>query len=521
MSLKDFRSISRKVYDELKAAGEFPFSPSQVATYRECPRKWFFGSILKLPRPSSNAAELGGACHTGWENYLQHGPQALPPKGTRVRKIVEATLKYLPLPWCSEVERDERMHSPFGIATARIDGLVLRPEDFPQSSVPNSSPGVPLIFDHKTTSNLTYAKTPADLLGDGSRECPGDAQAVLYGVVARVLRPEAQDVDLFWSYVSTRNAETRPVRVRQSLPILQTGLAFLEDDLRSMGSLRTAPSALDVPYDQSACGAYGGCPFKDRCPAGQSGIDYRAYFDVDSPATQPESGTSNGDKDMSMAALFGIKAPATSTPAAPSATLAPLPPAAPARLREADATPASKPAPTAPATPAPTPVPAATPATSSLRAMAQSLGVPVSAPASAPAASPAPAPAPAAPDALTEACLGDAPNATLEEATAIPAEETGVEKVPPRKPVGRPKGSVKKAVEAVTEAVVSVVSTPVVPVPVPVPVADAPAPCSNTVEGDDASEIAALEKALQRACAERRFARAEILARTLVALGEG
>jgi hypothetical protein len=482
VSLNDFRIIPRSEYDLLREGGAFPYSASQVATFRECPRKWFFGSILKLPRPSTGATELGSNCHAAWEAYLQHGPRSLPPKGSKIRKIVDATLRYLPLPGCSEVERDERLDSPFGIGTARIDGLVLRPEDFPQASVPGAAAGVPLVFDHKTTSKLDYAKTPLDLLGDGSRACPGDAQAVLYGVVARLLRPDATDVDLFWSYVSTKNAEAKPVRVRQSLPILQDGLGYLEEDLTNMGSLRSAATALDVPYDQSACDSYGGCPFREHCPAGRSDIDYAAMFDVPSAKTAGLTGTNpTGDQDMSMAALLGLK------PAAPAPAPAP-----------------------AVSTPAPAPVDAVTvgvpvstplvPATDSLMDMARALGA---SPVSAPAVASAPAPEP------------------------IPAEETGFEKVPPApsaavaetpaepKRPGRPKGSKK----------VEVVATVTVPAPAPTVTAIEPGKAAETADamvasGDDADEEMRLEQALKRACETRRFRRAEILARTLVSRAE-
>ena len=46
-------------------------SASQITTFRDCERKWYFEKIVGLTRPSTGSTELGSAVHAVLEGYLR------------------------------------------------------------------------------------------------------------------------------------------------------------------------------------------------------------------------------------------------------------------------------------------------------------------------------------------------------------------------------------------------------------------------------------------------------------------
>jgi hypothetical protein len=121
------------------------------------------------------------------------------------------------------------------------------------------------VGDHKTTSDLQWAKTPEDLLTD--------PQAVIYA------KNEGDtDVDLLWIYYQTK-------KTRKSLPVLQTltrdhtSLQFANLELTThkmrvmVDESRKAEGEVveyvrTLPYNSEACNAFGGCPYRHLCKLG-------------------------------------------------------------------------------------------------------------------------------------------------------------------------------------------------------------------------------------------------------------
>ena len=305
--------------DEKIPPSAFTFSPSAVATYRDCPRKWFYQNVLKIPTPEKESTQLGTACHTIWEGWLEAG--ATPPD-SRAGKIARTTIKHLPAPGTVRIERWLRIETPFGVGRGRIDfdvsdqGAVVAAVRQAQKAAKLSISdvealdglvgfdledpvlgldeilghgtqahvdahggvidAVPLIGDHKTSANPSgYAKDAAILIGLGTREEPGDPQACFYGTGGLLENVAAKAVDLFWSYASTApNGKPLPIRARMYEDALDKSLILLLEDVQEMRETFDAYKLSGVPglefapsvYPEiSSCSAYGGCSFQSKC----------------------------------------------------------------------------------------------------------------------------------------------------------------------------------------------------------------------------------------------------------------
>jgi RecB family exonuclease len=227
-----------------KVAGRYVLSASQISTFVLCRRKWAWRYIARIPDGPNAAAELGGRVHTVLERWLALG--IAPDPATREGRIALAGLKHLPPPGSGTVEHGFLLHTPRNTYLGFIDWLGL-------------IAGAPTILDHKTTSNLQYAKTEEDL--------QSDIQALIYALFA-ALAWSTDEIGLMWVYYTTGNTPRSPkptiakLRLPMVLELFETIEAFGEE-ISYHAKNQTHPLALKP--DARACGAYGGCPHRERC----------------------------------------------------------------------------------------------------------------------------------------------------------------------------------------------------------------------------------------------------------------
>lgn len=244
----------------------FTFSASGIATSRGCLRKAAYRYVLNVDVPSNASAALGTKIHKEMEDwFLEKRVPTLAP--------TKRLLPLAPNPTHPNVlvEHPFRILLPVGVARGFVDLLVPRPvlRLMPDGEAGGWSEDRPAVLDWKSTSNLVYAKSETDLLKD--------PQAILYGVAARLAVAkrvsDVPEVDLQWTYTSTKAAESRAVKLRQTLTILEDGLAEVIDTAEKMSSAFAAASPLgtldEVEYDLRECDRYGGCPHKTYCTANQ------------------------------------------------------------------------------------------------------------------------------------------------------------------------------------------------------------------------------------------------------------
>lgn len=308
-------------------------SPSQFNTFADCKRQWWFQSVFGLSTPQRPSAALGEAVHAQLEAYMDTGKL---PDDTEAGRIAKAGLSLLPEPgtsWTevamSEAKRDDRTKQTFSgvpemqLAGVRVNGYI---------DLLNLSGVRPLVIDHKTTSDLKYAKTADDL-----RE---DPQMVLYGTFALAAAAaqgvEVDEVDTGHVVYLTKGAPLARRTVvtldRKHLAAQRERLAKTVEEMKGYAKVRSPDG---VPGEPTSCNKYGGCHFRDKCAALgvlSSSTTFAERFRAEPPTL--ENTMSNIDP---MAALKALKArKAAEAAAAPTET-----PATPAPEQAAPAAPVS------------------------------------------------------------------------------------------------------------------------------------------------------------------------------------
>ena len=224
-------------------------SPSQIATFRDCARKWWRISVNGERPPSSPAAERGSRVHEQIEAYLEHGTQPtdgaalamlpnLPGAGSVAGELIEVDFAYTPPGWPVPIR-------------GRVD--LLDPEHG-------------RIIDHKTTASLSYAKSPEML--------PFDPQAIVYSAAALegalgVKIGDGERIRFRLSYATTRGASRALVVERElSRAEIASGVEALGATVRAQWETSQITSWGAVAPNPESCSKYGGCPFRADCAEG-------------------------------------------------------------------------------------------------------------------------------------------------------------------------------------------------------------------------------------------------------------
>lgn len=240
------------------------YSPSQIEGFRGCARKWVFKSLLRVETPQGKAAALGDEVHKQLENYLDGKPLDY---SRESGYIAAAALIMLPRP--EEVaSRGELLTQERKIGFEFQNVLFTGRVDWTWKTATDVTVG-----DHKTTSNIHYAKTPKML--------QTDPQALIYAYDA-MNRFETPKVNLRWGYVQTRKPYTpKPVDATMESPhvveqlrnVVQSDiipmdrlLRFKEKKSVALGDERVTRVVSEVPPTPDHCEAFGGCPYKAMCP---------------------------------------------------------------------------------------------------------------------------------------------------------------------------------------------------------------------------------------------------------------
>lgn len=253
-------SLSVKILqDEDKSEGHL-FSPSQLSTYLECPRKWAWRRIAKIYEPPAASAELGTRTHALLEKYLGEGVMPDQVSEPLAAKVASAGLHLLPAPKTEGMllERKFRFQST---RTGFLYNGLKDVELEPGVCVPSLDVDglVPVVVDHKTTSSISsYAKTADDL--------HYDPQAIIYAVDS-MARFQASAADLRWIYYQTKGSHRASLtQTRVSAEHASSVFAALESVAQeAAAALDAKVEVLDLPPNPSACSAYGGCPHRHRC----------------------------------------------------------------------------------------------------------------------------------------------------------------------------------------------------------------------------------------------------------------
>ena len=228
-------------------------SASQIKAWRDCPRKWGFDKIDRVPRVERPALALGTRVHAILEDWLRNGT---PPdeseifQGKYPGRIAAAGLPLLPAPPQARVEEKFWLEVEPGIVFYGFIDLLITAS----------------VWDHKTSSNMSrYALTPGGLLKD--------SQALIYAAVGFTDRARNGSwvgmglQGLRWVYYATNGPPAaKLVKADISPDAVVAGMADVTETGRQILLARkTCKSALELPPNPGHCSAYGGCEHNERC----------------------------------------------------------------------------------------------------------------------------------------------------------------------------------------------------------------------------------------------------------------
>lgn len=244
-------------------------SATQIGDWNECRRKWAFKVIDRNRPPQDPSAVLGERVHKILEEWLTLGKQ---PDRSEVYtyeragqiimrhpgRIAESGLHLLPAPGPHlRVEDQLELRSRSSQWGGRVDLHYV-----------DEHTGVPVITDHKTSSNIARYALHDDP-SDPERYIGYNVQALLYAAWAMNKYRVAQ-VDLAWVYYSTKSSPERSKRVHlrvhrdriaPHLDVIDTTAAEMWRAYHLVGSAKELP----LPESLHVCRKYGGCPYFEIC----------------------------------------------------------------------------------------------------------------------------------------------------------------------------------------------------------------------------------------------------------------
>jgi RecB family exonuclease len=304
------------------------WSASQVDTYNTCNRKWWFSKILGIETPPHPSAVIGTEVHAQLEAYLEEKAPA-----DSLGPIARTALPFAPRPGTVYIEQSiEELGLVAGglPALGYIDVLDL-----------TSDP--PQVLDWKTTSNFRYAKTEDELLRNVQMSVYAKATLAM---CERFDVPAPTSVRVTHVAMLTKPPhEARRTSALMPTPVIQENWKSIDRTVLNMRETATLTTPDKVTPTKSACSAYGGCPFLDRCRALEA---TRSIF-AGLGSAQSNDPTDDTETTMptdpaaktSLLAKLGVKTKSSTTPApatpAPEAPVAPAAAPAPAAGNAADA----------------------------------------------------------------------------------------------------------------------------------------------------------------------------------------
>lgn len=283
-----------------KKPGVIYISPSQVATFRDCPRKWAYRYIDKIKSPPKPEQQFGIEGHERNEKYL--GPEREWVGEDDVGKTCQQGIKkgYLPTP-ADDLLIEQKIEIPIFNGKAMMIGYVDCVK--PPRSKGKGDDKLPIVHDWKFTKDLRWAMKAAEL--------DGDPQAAVYAKAAFMVYEDAQAVIDRWVYFCGRtNKQSEDGRPRTPRGVRRVQQKYTREQVEAMWDevMKTArqiiqtkqehTEAKTVKQNELHCDAYGGCPHRDTiCRPGSPGLGARMeqYDKTHKKKTLTQS--ANGDND--------------------------------------------------------------------------------------------------------------------------------------------------------------------------------------------------------------------------------
>jgi len=218
-------------------------SASQITTFRDCSRKWYFDKIVKLPRTSTAATELGSLVHEELENWLREGRAF---SDSLAGHIAQSGVHLLPRDQPVHIELSLEDHLPIKDSPVKVVGFI-----------DALYPAMSMILDHKTSSNRRYTKT--------ERELANNVQLMLYAK-AWLDHSHQERVTVTHVYYGTKGARwSHRVEATVTRDHVEKQWIGIRRTIEEMMHASQAPNAGIVNPNYQSCEKYGGCPYAGEC----------------------------------------------------------------------------------------------------------------------------------------------------------------------------------------------------------------------------------------------------------------
>lgn len=231
-------------------------SASQIESFWRCPRRWWYER--NRPRgPQHPAAAYGERVHDVLQSWHERG--IAPDLGTAEGRTAVAGLDKQPPPLKAQAE----FKFVFDHGPIRYNGRIDLAFGYrARRSV--------TVADHKTTSDLRYAKSTEDLADDAQRIIYAHYAATTYGVA---------EVTARWIYYQRETDRRNPRSLVVEFSESAAQIADRFADLHVRKSLpivdARAKHPNDLPRHWDACSLYppNGCPYREECHASADPLD--------------------------------------------------------------------------------------------------------------------------------------------------------------------------------------------------------------------------------------------------------
>jgi hypothetical protein len=271
-------------------------SATQIKQHRSCALQWYLQRVEGWTMPQSASQALGEAIHKQVEDYLLDGKApTLPSVETAIAKglvpptggayLVEEPKDYGMRMLCADVP-----------VKGRIDLLI----------PPVYGEHILRVVDWKSASSFRYVPEP-DVL-------TRDVQGILYLKYAFENYPFATTGQFRHVYLLTKGTGSKKVDAEVvDRSFVDAQWAHIEQTVEQIKATatRSLPVVAQTQANLSHCSAYGGCSFRDRCPAASKGL-IESMFEADA-STGSGAGVTEGTDMTTLAEKLKARRAATQT----------------------------------------------------------------------------------------------------------------------------------------------------------------------------------------------------------------
>lgn len=271
-------------------------SATQIKQHRSCALQWYLQRVEGWQMPQSASQALGEAIHKQVEDYLLDGTAPTLPS-------VENAMKkgYVPPTGGAYLVEEPKDYGMRMLAAGvpvkgRIDLLV----------PPASGESLVKVVDWKSASSFRYVPEP-DVL-------TRDVQGILYLKYAFENYPFATTGQFRHVYLLTKGTGSKKVDAEVvDRSFVDAQWAHIEQTVEEIKATatRSLPVVAQTQANLSHCSAYGGCSFRDRCPAASKGL-IESMFEADA-STGPGAGVTEGTDMTTLAEKLKARRAATQT----------------------------------------------------------------------------------------------------------------------------------------------------------------------------------------------------------------